>query len=343
MYDLLRKLNTLVSAQVNDLTSRLPNLERKPDLDRQVSELRTRVTEALSHEDALRRQVEAVGDEISGLNAKIDEAIIAGREAEARQLLDHLGLLEKRLGFAAADLQAHQRAAADLILRVNELEAAVGDLSASAPTPTSTTAAAQPRPQRPAAQSGGGVGIGDLMNAALGQPAQEPETMTETPEPVEQKPTENTAPASEAQPESATDAAAPEAESLAAADTTATPEPASATDPVEKPARPPYSPANPPRTATELAEMRREEAENKLETTTQGMQSVGGLLRDLQARTNARMVELDKQLTEGGVIDPFESAQSPTQPATGDKPTPRKDDLDERLSRLSKPDSDKKN
>ena len=64
MYDLLKKLNTLVSAQVNDiasdLASRLPNIERKPDLDRQVAELRQRVAAALEHEDRLRAQVNAL-------------------------------------------------------------------------------------------------------------------------------------------------------------------------------------------------------------------------------------------------------------------------------------------
>ena len=74
MYDLLKKLNTLVSAQVNDLASdlasRLPNIERKPDLDRQVAELRQRVAAALEHEDRLRAQVNALQQEIAGLDAR---------------------------------------------------------------------------------------------------------------------------------------------------------------------------------------------------------------------------------------------------------------------------------
>ena len=181
------------------------------------------------------------------------------------------------------------------------------------------------------------------MSAALGQPAQEPETVTDTSHPAEQKPTEDTAPTAETQPDIAASDAAPEAELPAeTSDTTDTSEPASQDEPVKKPAHAPYSPANPPRTATELAEMRREEAEKKLETTTQGMQSVGGLLRDLQARTSARMAELDKQLSEGGVSEPSESAQNPSQATPEDKSAPRKVDLDERLSRLSKPDDNPK-
>ena len=94
MYDLLKKLNTLVSAQVNDiasdLASRLPNIERKPDLDRQVAELRQRVAAALEHEDRLRAQVNALQQEIAGLDARIDAAIQAGHEASARSLLEEV-------------------------------------------------------------------------------------------------------------------------------------------------------------------------------------------------------------------------------------------------------------
>src|SRR5690606_135172 len=95
MYDLLKKLNTLVSAQVNDLASRLPSLERKPDLDRQVAELRQRVAAALEHEDSLRAQVATLQQDIAGLDARIDAAIQAGQEQTARALLDEVQRLQK--------------------------------------------------------------------------------------------------------------------------------------------------------------------------------------------------------------------------------------------------------
>lgn len=138
MYDLLKKLNTLVSAQVNDLTSRLPHLERKPDLDRQVVELRERVAAALEHEDKLRAHVAQLQQEIAGLDARVDAAIQAGQEGTARALLEEIQRLQERLTMAEADLRQHQNAAADLIGRVNALESAVGDLKASQPTPPPT-------------------------------------------------------------------------------------------------------------------------------------------------------------------------------------------------------------
>ncbi|NOG52598.1 MAG: hypothetical protein HND48_26485 [Chloroflexi bacterium] len=100
MYDLLKKLNTLVSAQVNDLTTRLPHLERKPDLDRQVVELRERVAAALEHEDKLRAQVAQLQQEIAGLDARVDAAIQAGQEGAARALLEEIQRLQKRLAMA---------------------------------------------------------------------------------------------------------------------------------------------------------------------------------------------------------------------------------------------------
>ena len=66
MDDLLKKLNTLVSAQVNDLTSTLPGFDRKPDVSRQAADLRQRVDTAMAHEEQLRSTVLTLRDEKIG-------------------------------------------------------------------------------------------------------------------------------------------------------------------------------------------------------------------------------------------------------------------------------------
>ncbi|GIK28535.1 MAG: PspA/IM30 family protein [Chloroflexi bacterium] len=186
MYDLLKKLNTLVSAQVNDLTTRLPHLERKPDLDRQVVELRERVAAALEHEDKLRAQVAQLQQEIAGLDARVDAAIQAGQEGAARALLEEIQRLQKRLAMAEADLRQHQNAAADLIVRVNALESAVGDLKASQPSapPTQDTAPGS---------------ITQFMPPAEGEVRAD--TAKHTPQPAAQKPSAPAKPAPAAAPE----------------------------------------------------------------------------------------------------------------------------------------------
>lgn len=324
MYDLLKKLNTLVSAQVNDLASdlasRLPNIERKPDLDRQVAELRQRVAAALEHEDRLRAQVNALQQEIAGLDARIDAAIQAGHETSARALLDEVQRLQKRLGLAEADLREHQTAAADLIIRVNELESAVGDLK-------SDHRAAPAEALRVATAKGS---VTDFMppvaeeSAAPPKSAPKPVDPPAAPEksspaePVEDRPMETGTPV------------APAAEPAAPA---SAPEEKPATEQPEQPERKPW---DPPRTAKEAAEMAREDFKQKSDRATTGVEQVGGLLRDIQARVTQRVNDLDRMLQEGGLMD--EDVASPPQKPPVNKPkTNPDDDLSDRLSRLSKP------
>lgn len=326
MYDLLKKLNTLVSAQVNDLASdlasRLPNVERKPDLERQVAELRQRVAAALEHEDRLRAQVNALQQEIAGLDSRIDAAIQAGHEASARTLLEEVQRLQKRLGLAEADLRQHQTAAADLIIRVNELESAVGDLKsdrkpASVEAPRVATAKGSVTDYMPpVAQE---ASAASPQTPAVPEPAPE-KSMPSAP--VEDRPMETGTPvppsAPAVQPESPA-APAPEKKPEAAA-----------------PEQPERKPWDPPRTAKEAAEMARDDFKDKSDRATTGVEQVGGLLRDIQARVTQRVNDLDRMLQEGGLMDD-EVAAEPQKPSPNKPKTNPDDDLTDRLSRLSKP------
>lgn len=306
MYDLLKKLNTLVSAQVNELASHLPSLERKPDLDRQVAELRQRVAAALEHEDKLRAQVGALQTEIAGLDSRIDGAIQAGQEATARALLEEVQRLQKRLALAESDLRQHQQSAADLIVRVNELEAAVGDLKSSqvttsTPAATSTDSVMHHRP--PAEQPKGS--ITDFM------PPVEPAAAVDS----------SSGPKADLSP------AVPKSQGGSAPEAQHEPKP-------ETPERKPW---DPPRTAKEAAELAREDVKEKSERAKTGVEQVGGLLRDIQSRVNQRMSDLDRMLQEGGLSDDSPQPKPPAEPPSGKPKTTPDDDLSGRISRLSKP------
>lgn len=151
MNDLLKKLNTLVSATVHEVAPSLPRLERTPDLDRQVRELRERINAALEHEDKLQGAARDLRDEVARLDSLVDAAVAQGREADARYLLEQMKRAEQRLSFAEADLRAHQRAAEELIRNVNNLEAAVADKkhgeqqSRQGSTPAASTTPTSPR------------------------------------------------------------------------------------------------------------------------------------------------------------------------------------------------------
>jgi phage shock protein A len=330
MYDLLKKLNTLVSAQVNDLASdlasRLPNIERKPDLDRQVAELRQRVAAALEHEDRLRAQVNALQQEIAGLDSRIDAAIQAGHETSARSLLEEVQRLQKRLGLAEADLRQHQTAAADLIIRVNELESAVGDLKSDR----------KPAPAEAPRVATAKGSVTDYMPPVAEETAKVPsQTASKAPVPPQPAPEKSmpSAPVEDRPMETGT----PVAPSAPAVEPEAPAAPAPEKKPeAETPEQPERKPWDPPRTAKEAAEMARDDFKEKSDRATTGVEQVGGLLRDIQARVTQRVNDLDRMLQEGGLMDE-DVASTPQKPAENkSKPNPD-DDLSDRLSRLSKP------
>lgn len=332
MYDLLKKLNTLVSAQVNDiasdLASRLPNIERKPDLDRQVAELRQRVAAALEHEDRLRAQVNALQQEIAGLDGRIDAAIQAGHETSARALLEEVQRLQKRLGLAEADLRQHQTAAADLIIRVNELESAVGDLksdrkAAPAEAPRVATARGSVTDYMPPVAGEAPEAPSQSESKPAAPPAPTPEVSTPA-APVKDRPMETGTPVAPS---------APSVEPEAPAAPAPAPEKKPESSQPEQPERKPW---DPPRTAKEAAEMARDDFKQKSERATTGVEQVGGLLRDIQARVTQRVNDLDRMLQEGGLMDE-DGTSTPQKPSVNKPKTNPDDDLTDRLSRLSKP------
>ena len=135
MSDFFKKLNVLVKASLNDLLDSDPeHPERglRPDklgknIDAEVKALRQRVNDALDYEDQLVQRVQSLQQEAETLDGNADQALEQGREDEARQILLRLQATRQRLSMAEADLQDHRSVTQELIMRVNELDAAVAD------------------------------------------------------------------------------------------------------------------------------------------------------------------------------------------------------------------------
>jgi predicted nucleic acid-binding Zn-ribbon protein len=124
------KLNTLIRSRMNDLTSPSRSSSSSsptgPD-PRTVETLRERINEAIARENELRERVAGYEDEIARLDAQADEAVQAGNDAQARHLVAQMQRAQQRLTMAQTDLNTHQRVAEELILEVNQLEAALAD------------------------------------------------------------------------------------------------------------------------------------------------------------------------------------------------------------------------
>jgi phage shock protein A len=137
MNDLLKKLNVLVKAGINDVLGevRSGDLPRKAlssfqlggDIDREVTMLRGRINEALAYEDELQARVAALQAEVQDWDAKADAAVASGKDADGRYAIDQMHRAQQRTAIAEADLRDHQQVTQELISRVNMLESAVAD------------------------------------------------------------------------------------------------------------------------------------------------------------------------------------------------------------------------
>ena len=97
------------------------------DLSGEVDLLRSRVNDAIAHEDSLQKQVEFLAAEIESFDRAVDEAVKVGKELEAKHILSQMQFAQQRLTMAQSDLQEHQLVTADLIQRVNLLDTVVSE------------------------------------------------------------------------------------------------------------------------------------------------------------------------------------------------------------------------
>lgn len=135
MDDLLKKLNVLLKATINDLLSDSRSsdseaIERSPALsgresDKQIATLRRRIDETLAFEDDIQKRIQSLEAEVDRWNQAADNALQSGDEALARHAVDQMNRAQQSLMMAQSDLHEHQTVTQELILHVNALEVAV--------------------------------------------------------------------------------------------------------------------------------------------------------------------------------------------------------------------------
>ena len=136
MEDLLKKLNVLVKATLNDaLTgdSRRNKLVSpsgtKPSAiqegNQQIAQLRQRISETLAFEDELQKQIQSLQAEVADWDDQADTAVKDGDDAKAHYAVEQMQRAQERLTMVQSDFAAHERVTQELIYHVNTLEAAV--------------------------------------------------------------------------------------------------------------------------------------------------------------------------------------------------------------------------
>ncbi|MBZ0296289.1 MAG: hypothetical protein K8L99_27260 [Anaerolineae bacterium] len=153
MSDFFKKLNVLVKASVNELLGddsvmrRLSPAQLGKGIDQEVTVLRQRINEALDYEEELTKRVQDLQAEADRWDNEADRAVEAGQDEQARYAVENHQRAQQRLTMAESDLREHQLVTQDLIMRVNELDAAVADARrAEAEDASSTDTAAEGEP-----------------------------------------------------------------------------------------------------------------------------------------------------------------------------------------------------
>ncbi len=143
MDSLFKKLNTLVRAQIDSFLEddlRLPRRQSSdrsadptsPEAARLIIHLRRQIEESLTYEDDLEEKLDALQQDYSDLDRQANDALQAGQEDAARQVLSRLQQIEKQMAMLEADLVRHRQGTAQLMDQVNMLEGRVAQVRAAA-------------------------------------------------------------------------------------------------------------------------------------------------------------------------------------------------------------------
>ncbi|GEM_PF-1843730 len=129
MPGLRAKLRVLMQANLRGERGEAAPSIRRAGAD--VAALRQQIARALDDEDRLQQTIQAAAAQIAALDQQADEALSRGDEATARHLVGQLQRRRQQLAFLEADLAQHRYVTADLMRRVNTLEALVAQAQQS--------------------------------------------------------------------------------------------------------------------------------------------------------------------------------------------------------------------
>ncbi len=134
MADFFRKLNTLISAQINDVLrpiageddergrKRVARSQVKSGLSRDVEVLRKRIADAQDYQQTLQARVDKLRQEVMRWDAAADQAVAEGRQLDARFALEQLQKAQQNLERTELELRQHQEVTDELVNKVNYLD-----------------------------------------------------------------------------------------------------------------------------------------------------------------------------------------------------------------------------
>lgn len=135
MTSFFKKLNTLISSQINDVIRPLTTDDGEDtpkkraarqavgkSLAQDVAALRKRIEEAQDYEATLQKRVDKLYADVARWDEVADRAVNDGREGEARYAVTRLQQAQRDLQQTEDALREHQQVTQELISRVNYME-----------------------------------------------------------------------------------------------------------------------------------------------------------------------------------------------------------------------------
>jgi phage shock protein A len=198
MEDLLKKLNVLVKATLNDaltgdsrrnkLVSPSGDKGDKPSAvqegNQQIGQLRQRINETLVFEDELQKQIQSLQSEVANWDEQADSAVKDSDDAKAHYAVEQMQRAQERLNMVQSDLAAHEKVTQELIYHVNTLEAAI-DVATQKQAESPTETVAEEKVSSVLRDMGNKILELRDQIAARNEVAPEPESSETRPEPVE--------------------------------------------------------------------------------------------------------------------------------------------------------------
>lgn len=123
--NLLEKLNVLLQANLHNLSPDLSRLNPRragKNLDREIAALRKQLEVSAEDEAEIEAKITAMTEAILQWDAAADEAIKAGKDAQARYAVQQMETEKRRLVILQTELDEHRQTMAALMRQLNEFE-----------------------------------------------------------------------------------------------------------------------------------------------------------------------------------------------------------------------------
>lgn len=120
--NLLEKLNTLLQANLNNLTPDLSRLKPGKNLGREVEALKKQLKIAQQDEAKIEAQLAALTASILKWDTEADAALKAGKKSLAQHALQQMEIEKRRLAMLQAELDEHRQSMAGLMRQLNHFE-----------------------------------------------------------------------------------------------------------------------------------------------------------------------------------------------------------------------------